>query len=156
MSTKLMLASTLSSLLETTDSRKIGNRIKEIREEKGLTQGDLSVKLGLATPSYISRLENGNNGKPFQYKSLVKIASALQCQVEDIIVNPDTGVNNYTDLAFMEKFVFDYIKDPNNYPKLLKFVVSEKKLEAERLLQEADEKKRKAEEQIDKLEKYMK
>ena len=96
------------------------------------------------------------NGKQFQYKSLVKIASALQCQVEDIIVSPDTVVNKYADLTFMERLVFDYIKDPNNYPKLLKFVVSEKKLEAEKLLREADENKRKAEDQINKLKKYIK
>lgn len=156
MSIKPILASTLSSLLETTSSKKIGNRIKEIREEKGFTQSDLATRLGFTSATYISRLENGNNGKPFQYKAILKIAKALQCQVEEIIVTPSLEKNVSADFSFMEPLVFDYIKDPNNYPQLLNFVIEQKQLEAERLIHEAEEKKKKAEEEIKKLKKYAK
>lgn len=80
----------------------------------------------------------------------------MQCQVEEIIVTPSLEKNVSADFSFMEPLVFDYIKDPNNYPQLLNFVIEQKQLEAERLIQEAEEKKKKAEEEIKKLKKYAK
>jgi putative transcriptional regulator len=59
----------------------MSNRIKEIREEKGISQEKLSEITGIVRP-YISNLEN-NNTNPTQ-KTMRIIAEALESSVEFI------------------------------------------------------------------------
>lgn len=54
----------------------IGQRIKEIREKKGLSQRALAKKAGLSS-SHIEHLENGNI-KSATFATLEKIADALE------------------------------------------------------------------------------
>lgn len=71
--------------------------------------------------------------------------------MEEIIVTSNLEKNISANFSFVEPLVFDYRKNLNNYPQLLNFVIEQKQLEAERLIQEAEEKKKKAEEEIKKL-----
>ena len=54
--------------------------LKEMREEKGLSIGELAIKAGVS-PSTISRTENG---LPIRKAAKVKIAKALKICPKDI------------------------------------------------------------------------
>jgi transcriptional regulator with XRE-family HTH domain len=53
----------------------IGNRLKELRESKQLSQGDIEKRTGLLRP-YISRVENGHTVPAVE--TLEKLARALE------------------------------------------------------------------------------
>lgn len=60
------------------------NKIKQRRNELGLTQQELADKLGMSV-SYINRIENE---KKIPNVSLaIRIAHALKCKVDDIFYN---------------------------------------------------------------------
>ena len=60
----------------------MGFKIKEAREEKGITQEELSNKSGVSR-NLISRLETGDL-KSTSTNTLIKIANALEKSVNDI------------------------------------------------------------------------
>lgn len=59
----------------------MGNKIKEIREKKGITQGELARLTGLSV-GYICHLERGSRANP-SYNTMVVISKALN---EDVAV----------------------------------------------------------------------
>ena len=61
--------------------KRIGKRIKQRREELGLTQEELAAKLGVAT-NYISTIERGASFP--RYEKLVMILNALQTSADYI------------------------------------------------------------------------
>lgn len=60
------------------------NRIKEIRQEKGIIQKDLAEAANISAP-YLHDLENGNRGA--KRETLERIAKALNVEVEDLTAN---------------------------------------------------------------------
>src|SRR5215469_2208930 len=54
----------------------IGDRLRALREEKKLSQGDIEKRTGLLR-CYISRVENGHTVPAIE--TLVKLARALEC-----------------------------------------------------------------------------
>jgi len=54
----------------------IGDRLRALREEKNLTQGDIEKRTGLLR-CYISRVENGHTVPAIE--TLEKLARALEC-----------------------------------------------------------------------------
>ena len=64
----------------------MGNKIKEIRKSKGITQKELADKLGV-TPQAVSQFERSDT-KKFNVSTLQNIASALECSIRDL-VDPD-------------------------------------------------------------------
>ena len=60
-----------------------GNRLKFLREYKGITQEELANKLGYSHKSSICKIEDGSRKVP-AYK-LPKFAEALGCTVEELI-----------------------------------------------------------------------
>ena len=59
----------------------IGNRIRLLREGKGLTQGELAEKLHV-TQSFISLVENRN--KNLSMRKFLELAEIFECSVEVI------------------------------------------------------------------------
>jgi transcriptional regulator with XRE-family HTH domain len=59
----------------------IGKRLRQLREEKGFSQGDLEELTGLLT-CYISRVENGHTVPSLE--TLEKFASALNVQLFEL------------------------------------------------------------------------
>lgn len=57
----------------------MGNKIKEIREKKGITQGELARLTGLSV-GYICHLERGSRTNP-SYNTMVIISKALNADV---------------------------------------------------------------------------
>ena len=62
----------------------MGYRIKEVREEKRMTQEELSAKSGISRTT-ISGLENGT-ARSTSTKTLLKIAAALETTVDNIFL----------------------------------------------------------------------
>lgn len=65
-------------------SIKLGQNIRRIREEKGMSQGDISRALNMDR-GYISGVENGYRNPTIE--TLEKIASALSVGVDDLLKN---------------------------------------------------------------------
>lgn len=63
---------------------KVGKRIQEVRQRKGMTQLELALELGM-TPKYISNIECG--GKSPTLDTFLAIANALQVDANTLLVD---------------------------------------------------------------------
>ena len=72
--------------------RDIGKNIKDLRIAKKLTQDQLAEKL-FVTRQTVSNYENGKSCPDIE--TVEKIASALDCEITDIIYNKKQPVKNY-------------------------------------------------------------
>ncbi|MDO8486221.1 MAG: helix-turn-helix transcriptional regulator [Candidatus Staskawiczbacteria bacterium] len=63
-------------------SKKLGNNLKKIRLEKGMTQGDICRASGMDR-GYISRVESGQKNPTIS--NLEKIAKALKISPDELI-----------------------------------------------------------------------
>ena len=66
------------------DMNKVGKRIQEARQLKGITQSELAQKLGM-TPKYISNIECG--WKKPTLDTFVAIANALEVDANALLVD---------------------------------------------------------------------
>ncbi len=62
--------------------KNIGQKVKELREQKNVTQLELSLEMGYKSVSLVSAAELCNDGKHFNIEHLYKIAKILD---EDIV-----------------------------------------------------------------------
>lgn len=90
------------------DNKKIGQRIKQVREALGMTQAELARRMGYSARSTINRIENGSQAFPM--KKLDKFAQVLDVTPAYLIgLTPDDipdGVNK-------ELFI-NYVHDSKN------------------------------------------
>jgi transcriptional regulator with XRE-family HTH domain len=73
--------------------RTIGMNVMRIRKEKGLTQLDLALAIGLKSVGLISVAELYHNKKHFNLEHLYKIAAVLDITITDFfgdVVDPRT------------------------------------------------------------------
>ncbi len=61
--------------------RKIGANVMRVRKEKGMTQLDLALSIGLKSVGLISVAEIYHNKKHFNIEHLYKIANALNIDI---------------------------------------------------------------------------
>ena len=79
----------------------IGDRIKKIREAKGLSQKEVALNLSM-NPSQYSKIENGKVDP--QCSSIEKIANALGVSLVDIFTQENSLENiNSIDKSIIEK-----------------------------------------------------
>ena len=69
--------------------KKIGENVKKYREEKGLSQLELALRMGFKSISLISQAELYKNKRHFNVEHLVKIAYILDVEIEKLF----EGVN---------------------------------------------------------------
>jgi transcriptional regulator with XRE-family HTH domain len=69
----------------TVEIEKLGKRLREIREQKNLTQLDLELQSGL-NRTEISRIENGQ--KNIEFYTIVKLAEALGIELNELFNRP--------------------------------------------------------------------
>lgn len=62
---------------------KIGANVMRLRKEKGMTQLDLALSIGLKSVGLISVAEIYHNKKHFNIEHLYKIAHALDVEITD-------------------------------------------------------------------------
>jgi len=70
----------------------IGNNVKRKREEKNLTQLQLSHLMGFKSVSLVSQAETYYNNQHFSIKHLYMLASILECNIEDFF--KDVKINS--------------------------------------------------------------
>ena len=63
--------------------RKIGQNIARIRKEKGLSQLDLSLKLGHKSASIVASAERFYRGAHFSLSHLLEIAEILEVDIRE-------------------------------------------------------------------------
>ena len=67
--------------------RTIGVNVMRLRKEKGLTQLDLALSIGLKSVGLISVAELYHNKKHFNLEHLYKIAHALDVAIADFLTD---------------------------------------------------------------------
>ena len=90
----------------------MGNKIKEVRKSKGITQKELAAILGV-TPQAVSQFERSDPDR-FTIATLQNIATALECKVDDLISkgsSPEIG------------YYFESEKIGKNSSKITKIVI---------------------------------
>ena len=63
----------------------IGKSVKKYRQEKGLTQLQLSQAMGYSSISLVSAAELASDGKHFNLEHLYKIAKILDLKISDFL-----------------------------------------------------------------------
>lgn len=90
------------------DNKKIGQRIKQVREALGMTQAELARRMGYSARSTINRIENGSQAFPM--KKLDKFAQVLD-------VNP-AYLAGFTEAdipdGLNKELFLNYVHDPKN------------------------------------------
>ena len=71
-------------------ARLIGQRIRHLRANVGLTQEKLAWESGLASKSYLSRIESGERLPTIEV--LDKLARRLNVETRDLLIFPDRGL----------------------------------------------------------------
>lgn len=87
------------------DQKMIGLFLKELRKQKGLTQGQLAERLGVSDRS-VSRWENGNNMPDLSI--LVELADYYEVDIREIIDGERKGENMDNELKDTLLKVADY------------------------------------------------
>lgn len=78
----------------------VGERIKQIRKQRGMTQGDLTELMGYKNKSTVCTIEKGN-WQP-SYKVLLRFAQALHCTPEDLMgVTEQDAIQSVTSIMRM-------------------------------------------------------
>ena len=77
----------------------IGDRLKEARMNKKLTQEDLAEKLGVSVP-YVSRIERGSTA--INLKRLAEICNILDVSEGEILSGASTESSSYLNTAFSD------------------------------------------------------
>ena len=65
------------------DRKKLGQFLKEVREQAGLTQADVSQKLGYTSPQFISNIERGISVVPL--KTLARMVTLYKVNAESVV-----------------------------------------------------------------------
>lgn len=73
--------------------RTIGANVMRIRKEKGMTQLDLALAIGLKSVGLISVAEIYHNKKHFNLEHLYKISLALDVMINDFFNDVDYNVD---------------------------------------------------------------
>lgn len=81
----------------------IGEKIKKVREAKGLSQKEVAITLSM-NPSQYSKIENGKVDP--QFSSIEKIANALGVSIADIV----NSENVFSDIDSLNKSVVEKVQ----------------------------------------------
>lgn len=93
MFTYLLNFDSLGMMNMSIDYKKIGQRVKSARKEKGYTQEELASRIGISIP-HMSHIETADSKVGLQ--TLVKVANALGITTNDLLYdNLDACVNTY-------------------------------------------------------------
>lgn len=63
--------------------KRVSARIKALREERGISQLELALDIGIKSIAFYSNCENNRYGKHFNLEHCYKIAKSLNVNVKD-------------------------------------------------------------------------
>ena len=92
----------------------LGDRIRQEREARGLTQADLASRVGGVTSQYISMLESGKRDNPNR-DMLRRLAAAFSISVAELEGEPDIlagpwPASQLAELGLSDAFLLRYAK----------------------------------------------
>lgn len=90
------------------DNKKIGQRIKQVREALGMTQAELARRMGYSARSTINRIENGSQAFPM--KKLDKFAQVLDVTPAFLAGFTESDIPE----GLNKEYYIDYILDSDN------------------------------------------
>ena len=90
------------------DNKKIGQRIKQVREALGMTQAELARRMGYSARSTINRIENGSQAFPM--KKLDKFAQVLDVTPAYLAGFTEADIPE----GLNKEYYIDYILDSDN------------------------------------------
>nr|DAF69798.1 MAG TPA: hypothetical protein [Caudoviricetes sp.] len=90
------------------DNKKIGQRIKQVREALGMTQAELARRMGYSARSTINRIENGSQAFPM--KKLDKFAQVLDVTPAFLAGFTEADIPD----GLNKEYYIDYILDSDN------------------------------------------
>lgn len=90
------------------DNKKIGQRIKQVREALGMTQAELARRMGYSARSTINRIENGSQAFPM--KKLDKFAQVLDVTPAYLAGFTEADIPD----GLNKEYYIDYILDSDN------------------------------------------
>lgn len=90
------------------DNKKIGQRIKQVREALGMTQAELARRMGYSARSTINRIENGSQAFPM--KKLDKFAQVLDVTPAFLAGFTEEDIPE----GLNKEYYIDYILDSDN------------------------------------------
>ena len=90
------------------DNKKVGQRIKQVREALGMTQAELARRMGYSARSTINRIENGSQAFPM--KKLDKFAQVLDVTPAYLAGFTETDIPD----GLNKELYLNYIHDSNN------------------------------------------
>lgn len=90
------------------DNKKIGQRIKQVREALGMTQAELARRMGYSARSTINRIENGSQAFPM--KKLDKFAQVLDVAPAYLAGFTEADIPD----GLNKEYYIDYILDSDN------------------------------------------
>jgi len=64
---------------------KVSSNVKKYREEKGLTQMQLALEIGMTGGAYLGRAELRTNKHHFNIRHMAKIAKVLEIDICDLL-----------------------------------------------------------------------
>lgn len=99
----------------------IGNKIRILRETKGLSQDNLATELGITQPSY-ARLEKAD--ERISITRLMHIAQILKCTVSDLIDEKTQKVINQQNSENASAYVDSVINSDKEHIQSLKEEIS--------------------------------
>lgn len=63
----------------------ISSKVRSIREQRGMSQLELSLEIGIKSVAFYSNCENNKYGKHFNLEHLYKISKALSVEISELI-----------------------------------------------------------------------
>lgn len=90
------------------DNKKIGQRIKQVREALGMTQAELARRMGYSARSTINRIENGSQAFPM--KKLDKFTQVLDVTPAYLAGFTEADIPD----GLNKEYYIDYILDSDN------------------------------------------
>ena len=73
------------------DFSRIGMNIKEYRQAAGMSQQELSEKVGFAHRSSINKIERGD--REIRVRTLFALSNVFKCEVTDLLQGVSGGIN---------------------------------------------------------------
>lgn len=68
-------------------NRNVGNYLKQKRQDKGLTQSDVALKMGYGSPQFISNIERGISQVPIKaLRSLIEIYGISPEEIVEVLI----------------------------------------------------------------------
>lgn len=83
---------------EEMDNKKIGERIKKLRRQAGISQIELAREIEVSQ-THMSNIENGNTG--ISLWTAVKIGRVLQCSLDRLVEEYPVADKNYDNEKYM-------------------------------------------------------